>query len=98
MQIHGYCDERFGAVREEFERSFTERGEVGATFAATVEGEYVADLWAGSRDRERTLPWEEDTIVCVYSTTKTMTALVALLLYDRGELSFDDPVTRYWPE
>ena len=98
MEIHGHCDERFGALREEFERNFTERGDVGASFAATVDGEYVIDIWAGHRDGARTLPWEEDTIVCVFSTTKTMTALSALVLFDRGELSFDDPVTRYWPE
>ena len=98
MEIHGYCHERFGAVREAFERNFAERGEVGATFAATVGGECVADLWAGHRDAERTLPWERDTLVCVYSTTKTMTSLAALILCDRGELRFDDPVTKYWPE
>ena len=98
MEIHGYCDERFGALREEFERNFAERGDVGASFAATVDGEYVVDMWAGHRDGARTLPWEEDTIVCVFSTTKTMTALAALVLFDRGELSFDDRVTRYWPE
>ena len=98
MEIHGHCDERFGALREEFERNFTERGDVGASFAATVDGEYVIDIWAGHRDGARTLPWEDDTIVCVFSTTKTMSALSALVLFDRGELSFDDPVTRYWPE
>ena len=85
-------------LREEFERNFTERGEVGASFAATVEGEFVADLWAGHRDAAGTLPWEDDTLVCVFSVTKTMTALCALLLVDRGELSFDAPVTHYWPE
>ena len=98
MQIHGHCDERFASLREEFERNFTERGDVGASFAATIEGEYVIDIWAGHRDGAKTLPWEEDTIVCVFSTSKTMTALSALILFDRGELSFDDPVTKYWPE
>ena len=98
MEIHGHCDERFGALREEFERNFTERGDVGASCAATVDGEYVVDIWAGHRDAAKTLPWEEDTIVCVFSTTKTMAALSALVLFDRGELSFDDPVTKYWPE
>ncbi len=98
MEIHGHCDERFAALREEFERNFAERGDVGASFAATIEGEYVIDIWTGHRDGAKTLPWEQDTIVCVYSTTKTMTALSALLLFDRGELSFDDPVMKYWPE
>ena len=46
----------------------------------------------------RTRPWVKDTIVNVYSTTKTMTALTALLVADRGELDFDAAVARYWPE
>ena len=98
MEIHGHCDERFLPVREAFERNFDERGDVGACFAATLEGEYVVDLWAGHQDEGRTRPWLEDTIVNVYSTTKTMTFLCALMLADRGELDLDSPVVNYWPE
>lgn len=98
MEVHGTCDERFAAVREAFENNFTEHGDCGASFAASIEGEMVIDIWGGHRDGAKTLPWEEDTIVNVFSTTKTMTALSALVLYDRGELDFDDPVTKYWPE
>lgn len=66
--------------------------------AVTLEGEYVVDLWGGHRDRAGTLAWEEDTIVNVYSTTKTMAALTMLLLADRGELDLHAPVKKYWPE
>lgn len=59
MEIHGFCDDRFAAVRDAFEQNFAERGEVGASFAATVEGEFVVDLWAGHADAARTRPWEE---------------------------------------
>ena len=98
MDIHGHCDERFARVRELFERNFTELGDVGASYAVTVEGEYVVDIWGGHRDAAKTQPWAEDTIVCVYSTTKTMTFLCALMLADRGELDFHAPVVKYWPE
>ena len=98
MQIHGQCDTRFTRLREEFEKNFTERGDVGASFAATVEGELVVDLWGGHRNGAKTLPWEENTIVNVFSTTKTMTALSALILIDRGELELEAPVSKYWPE
>ena len=50
MEVHGQCDERFLPVREAFERNFEENGDVGACFAATLEGEYVVDLWAGHQD------------------------------------------------
>ena len=98
VDIHGGCDSRFARVREVFERNFAERGDVGASFAMTVEGDLVADLWGGHRDAARTEPWAENTIVNVYSSTKTMTALCALLLADRGELDLHAPVARYWPE
>ena len=98
MDIHGHCDERFLPVRDVFERNFTERGDVGASYAVTVEGEYVVDIWGGHRDAAKTEPWAEDTIVCVYSTTKTMTFLCALMLADRGELDLHAPVVKYWPE
>ena len=98
MEIHGFCDDRFAQVREVFERNFEAHGEVGASFALTLEGEYLVDMWAGHRDAAATLPWEKDTIVNVYSTTKTMTALSALLLADRGELDFGAKVASYWPE
>ena len=98
MDIYGHCDERFARVRDAFERNFTEHGDIGASCAVTVDGEYVVDLWAGHQDKERTTPWDEDTIVCVYSTTKTMTFLAALMLADRGELDLYGPVVKYWPE
>ena len=98
MEVHGFCDERFAPVRDAFEHNFEEHGDVGATFAATVEGEFVVDLWAGHADLARTRPWEEDTIVNVYSTTKTMSFLCGLLLADRGRLDFHAKVTDYWPE
>ena len=98
MDIHGFCDSRFAAVRDVFERNFAEHGDVGASFAATVEGEFVVDIWAGHADQARTRPWQQDTIVNVYSTTKTMSFLCAFVLADRGLLDFHAKVTDYWPE
>ncbi len=96
--IDGFAHDRFSAAREAFEANFANGEELGASFCATVEGETVVDLWGGFADEARTRPWMRDTIVNVYSTTKTMTALTALLLADRGELDVSTPVARYWPE
>ncbi|MYB36270.1 MAG: beta-lactamase family protein [Gammaproteobacteria bacterium] len=98
LEIHGFCDEKFAAVRDAFARNFDEFGDVGASFAATAEGEFVVDLWAGHADKACTRAWERDTIVNVYSTTKTMSFLCALVLADRGQLDFHAKVTDYWPE
>ena len=94
----GYTDDRFAAVRAAFDANLANGSDNGASYCATIEGETVVDLWGGWADEAKTRPWEKDTIVNVYSTTKTMTALTALLLADRGEIDFDAPVARYWPE
>ena len=96
--VEGFTRDRFAGVRAAFEDNLASGADLGARFAATVEGETVVDLWGGWADEAKTRPWEQDTIVNVYSTTKTMTALTALLLADRGELDFDAPVAKYWPE
>ncbi len=97
MDIQGTCDERFAPVRDAFKQSFDEGLELGAAAAVTVDGEFVVDLWAGDADKHGR-PWEQDTIVNVYSTTKTMAAICMLMLSDRGLLDFDAPVAHYWPE
>ncbi|HEY2752080.1 serine hydrolase domain-containing protein [Phenylobacterium sp.] len=96
--VQGSTHERYTPVRAAFEANLASGADIGASFCATVEGETVVDLWGGFADPAKTRPWERDTIVNVYSTTKTMTALTALLLADRGELDFEAPVARYWPE
>ncbi|KOU69054.1 beta-lactamase [Streptomyces sp. MMG1533] len=96
--VHGHCDERFGAVRTAFEENFRDRGELGAAVTVVVGGETVVDLWGGWSDAARTRPWERDTLVNVWSTTKGPVALCAHILADRGLLDFDAPVALYWPE
>ncbi|WP_051789523.1 serine hydrolase domain-containing protein [Streptomyces sp. NRRL S-1022] len=96
--IHGHCDPRFAAVREAFEENFREREELGAAVAVTVAGRTVVDLWGGWADAARTRPWERDTVVNVWSTTKGPVALCAHILADRGLLDLDAPVAAYWPE
>ena len=98
MEISGKIDEKFAPVQAAFENNFAEYGDVGASFAVSVEGEFVCDIWGGYLDAERSQPWQEDTIVNVYSSTKTMSFLCALVLADRGQLDFYAPVTTYWPE
>jgi CubicO group peptidase (beta-lactamase class C family) len=96
--VHGTCDSRFEGVRETLAKSLEAGTDVGASVAVLVEGEPVVDIWGGFADEARTEPWSHDTITNVWSTTKTMTFLCALMLADRGQLDFHAPVARYWPE
>ena len=96
--IQGECAPRFAAVREAFAANFAAGREVGASFAASVDGRLVVDLWGGHADAARTRPWERDTIVNVWSVTKAMTSLAAHVLVGRRLLDVDAPVAEYWPE
>jgi CubicO group peptidase (beta-lactamase class C family) len=97
-EVGGFAHDKFAAVRQAFQKNLDTGADLGAAVCATVDGETVVDLWGGWADEARARPWKADTIVNVYSTTKTMTALCALMLADRGELDFAAPVARYWPE
>ncbi|WP_374111304.1 serine hydrolase domain-containing protein [Nocardia sp. JCM 34519.1] len=97
VPMNGACDDRFACVRDAFEKTLTE-GEGGASAAVFIDGEPVVDLWGGHADRERTRPWERDTLVNVWSTSKTMTNLCALILADQGAIDLYAPVSKYWPE
>jgi CubicO group peptidase (beta-lactamase class C family) len=96
--IHGEVAPGFEDVRKEFERNFTKRGELGAACCVYHEGEKVVDLWGGYRDEKKRLPWEEDTLVLVFSTTKGMAAMTIAVAHSRGWLDFDERVAAYWPE
>ena len=96
--IQGYCEDRFKSVKEAFQRNFEKDLEVGASFAVTIEGKHVIDLWGGHADAEKTRSWERDTIVNVYSTTKVMASICIHILVDRGLLDLEAPVAKYWPE
>jgi CubicO group peptidase (beta-lactamase class C family) len=96
-EIHGDCRPEFEAVRTQFATNFEQGLERGASVCVTVEGEPVVDLWAGDADGAGN-PWQRDTIVNVWSTTKTMSAVCMLVLADRGEIDIEAPVATYWPE
>ena len=97
-RLQGTCDDRFGAVRDILAANLEQGEDVGASVAMTLDGELVVDLWGGWSDEARSAPWERGTITNVWSTTKTMTALCALMVADSGGLDLDAPVCRYWPE
>ena len=103
MNTNGTCDDRFSAVRDAFAANFEpgrDPEEVGASVAVTVDGELVVDVWGGTitNDEGVEAPWQRDTIINVWSTTKTVSALSMLMLADRGELDFYSPVAKVWPE
>jgi CubicO group peptidase (beta-lactamase class C family) len=96
--VSGTCDGRFEEVQRELAESLDSGEELGASIALDLDGDVVIDMWGGYRDEAGTQPWAADTITNVWSTTKTVTSLAALMLVDRGQLDVDAPVADYWPE
>ena len=96
--IHGFVAPGFEEVEREFARNFAERDELGAACAAYVGGEKVVDLWGGVRDARTGAPWDEGTLVLVYSTSKGLAAMTLALAHSRGWLDYDERVAAYWPE
>ncbi|GKT55256.1 beta-lactamase [Colletotrichum tofieldiae] len=97
-QTHGKCDSRFQGVGDKFSELLESGQELGASLTVNIDGEEVVNVWGGYADANRSRPWNEDTIVNVFSTTKTISALAVLLLINDGQLSPYDKVSKYWPE
>ena len=98
VKVSGHCDPGFEPLREAFEANFSERGEIGAAIALVVDGRLAVDLWGGSTDEGGTHPWQANTLVNIWSTTKGVTAACFAMLVDRGQIEYDKPVAHYWPE
>jgi CubicO group peptidase (beta-lactamase class C family) len=98
LPMSGTCDSRFAAIRDEFVRNFSERGELGAGVCVVVDGDTVVDLAGGWADPAQRTPWTIETLVDFYSVGKAFVALLALRLVDAGQIGLDDPVATVWPE
>jgi CubicO group peptidase (beta-lactamase class C family) len=96
--VDGYVAPGFEPVRQAFERNFREGRELGAACAAYRGGQKLVDLWGGFRDRARSEPWREDTLVLVCSTTKGVAGLTVALANARGYFDYDERVCTYWSE
>jgi CubicO group peptidase (beta-lactamase class C family) len=98
IPISGFVKPKFEAVREAFEENFECRDELGAACCIYHHGEKVVDLWGGIRNKSTGEPWEENTMVIVYSTTKGLAGLAMALANSQGLFDYDERVSTYWLE
>lgn len=94
----GHVSQGFEAVREAFADNFARRRELGGACCAYHRGKQVVDLWGGVRNKHTGDPWEQDTMVIVYSATKGLAAMTLALAHSRGWLDYEERVCTYWPE
>lgn len=98
VTVEGIVAPGWEYVADAFRQSFTEGRETGAAVAVYRDGVPVVDVWGGVADTRTGRPWKRDTVACVFSSTKGITAICAHLLAQRGALDLDAPVAMYWPE
>jgi CubicO group peptidase (beta-lactamase class C family) len=96
--VEGHVDRGFEAVGAAFADNFARRGELGGACCGYHRGEKVVDLWGGVRNKQTGEPWEQDTMVIVYSATKGLAAMTLAIAHSRGWLDYDERVCTYWPE
>ncbi|RSL49821.1 hypothetical protein CEP54_012240 [Fusarium duplospermum] len=96
--VKGTSEKSFSGLRGLLGKHISQGHEVGASIVVNIDGQNVVDIWGGYFDESGTRIWEKDTIVNVFSTTKTITSLAALILIDRGLISPYENVATYWPE
>ncbi|WP_445160661.1 serine hydrolase domain-containing protein [Mycobacterium sp. Dal123C01] len=96
--IGGDVDEGYGKVADAFRRNLSSGREIGAAIAVYRDGRKVVDLWGGYRNGITRAPWEQDTLVNVFSTTKGIASLAVAVAASKGYLSYDAKVTDYWPD
>jgi len=97
VSVHGEADARFAGLIEAFRENLATGEELGGSLCVLVDGHPVVDVWGGWSDPQRTRPWGRDTLTNVWSLSKTVSSLAALLLIDRGLVDPDAPVAAYWP-
>ena len=98
LQTHGQVSPGFEAVRQAFADNFTRRHELGGACCAFYRGEKVVDLWGGIRNQRSGEPWNQDTMVIIYSASKGLAAMTLAVAHSRGWLDYEAKVCAYWPE
>ncbi|PLB44854.1 beta-lactamase [Aspergillus steynii IBT 23096] len=96
--VKGEWDPEFNDLHDLLQKNIANESEVGASITVNINGKNVVDIWGGYRDAARSQPWEADTIVNVFSTTKNIVNLAMLVLIDRALLDPHEKVSKYWPE
>lgn len=95
----GLDERQLERMTEHLQHRYTDAGRIaGCQVAVFRHGQVGYFRSFGSRDLERSLPVEEDTIWRIYSMTKPITGVALMSLYERGMFQLNDPVTRFIPQ
>ncbi|MEW9052932.1 MAG: serine hydrolase domain-containing protein [Neobacillus sp.] len=79
-------------------KGFIEKGPAGCALSVNYQGEIRFENYVGLADLKTEKPIKADTIYRIYSMTKVVTCVAALILYERGHFLLNDPLEQYLPE
>lgn len=96
MELKGHIDPGYSSIASAFLENFGHGDEVGASLCVYHEGRRVADIWAGFKDAKRREPWEQDTVVPFFSSTKAVAASCMAICHSRGLFDYNEKVSKYW--
>ena len=101
-QVHpnevGLCDERLGRVTAWLEQQVSRERLAGCSMMIARRGRIAYIAAAGLQDVDQARPFSEDTLVRIFSMTKPVTTVAAMMLYERGLFQLDAPVADFLPE
>jgi CubicO group peptidase (beta-lactamase class C family) len=97
-QPAGFSTQRLQRLDEFLQNATDDHGYLGAVTLIARHGKLVELRAFGQRDVARKSPMRPDSIFRIYSMSKTVTTVAALMLMEQGKLGLDDPVARYLPE
>lgn len=98
MTVTGTVGEGYESAQDILEKLVTDGQETGAALSIWKDGTEVVHLNAGFSDVDNTTPWQADTLVHTYSTSKPFAALAALTAVAQGHLGLDDPIAKHWTD
>ena len=93
----GFDPKRLERIDAHFQHYIDDRRLTGWQIAVSRAGQLVHHSTSGHRDREADVAWSEDTIVRMFSMSKPITSVAAMMLYEEGAFELKDPVSKFIP-
>ena len=94
----GLSSEGLEAVTRKLQEH-VDAGDIAGVVAAVMRhGKLVYQEAFGRRDLESGSPMPEDALFRMYSMTRPITSLAAMILWEEGKFQLDEPIKRYLPE
>lgn len=94
----GLCSQRLQRIDHWLAEQIDAQKLAGASVLVGRRGSVGYLGHAGRRAVDAQAPFDADTVVRIYSMTKPVTSVAAMMLYEQGCYQFDDPIDRYLPE